>query len=673
MSRSTKLIVIVSNLVALWLTTTLVSRGIPSILVPTVTVFALSWCSAFLIGDVVTSIVLSMIYLVPAACFAWFNNFVFSYYAIWMAGLCGSMLPRAIGSAWAYPGRFTVPLVLWALVLALSWPIVVLREVDFVPALLSSAGMPASRLPQSPAIIAVWISSVTSIALTGLLLLDWLFLVYSADRLRSFESRVIWPLFAGAIPAAAVAVYQALADITFLNHTLFGSLGRAVGTMRDANAFGSAMALWVPVAAAMVVSTTGRRLMTVAWSAIFVILGIAVWASGSRTALLAAVIGLSVVIVHARRLFTARQVLAGVLGATIGCAAIVWLVPSTTWTRARAMVPSLSSELLQSVAYQLWSREMYGTAAVQMVAAHPLVGVGVGGFNYQYADVLYRMNRTERPPDNAQNWYRQQLAELGLIGSLGWIAWLAMFTWMLARCPDLDGRRVMAGAAKGAILGLAAASLLGMPTQDTAASITFVILACWCVKLKGSSAFAAPERAGRPARLEWAAILIVLGCFLGGTVYAARTELRPPVRALRIGFPYSYGFVPDKTDPTIRWTGARAVEVFPADKRWLKLEIGAVAPDAATKPVQVKVWINRTLILRVSRRSNFPITRWIRMPSYGTPLMIQIEVDRTWHSSDFGGSADEGERGVAVRDWSFTDDDPPKGSVTIESPDVFSL
>ena len=486
MSRVTKLTVILSNLVALWCVATLVSRGVPPILVPTAVMFVVSFLSAAVLGDIVTSAILSSIYFVPALCFAWFNSFVFSYYAIWMAGLCGSMLPRAIGSAWAYPGRFAVPLVLWALVLALSWPIVVLREVDFVPALLSSAGMPASRLPQSPAIVAVWISSVTSIALTGLLLLDWLFLAYPADRLKSFESRVIWPLFAGAVCAAAVAVYQSIADMSFLNHTLFWSLGRAVGTMRDANAFGAVVALWLPVAAAMLASTAGRRYMTVAWSAMFVILGIAVWASGSRTALLAAVIGLSVVIVHARRLLTARQVLAGVLGATIGCAAIGWLVPSTTWTRARAVVPSLSREDLQSAAYQLWSRDMYGTAAVQMVAEHPLVGVGVGGFNYQYADVLYRMNRIERPPDNAQNWYRQQLAELGLIGSVGWMAWLVMFAWMLARRPDPDGRRVMAGAAKGAIFGLAAASLLGMPTQDTAASITFVVFACWCVKLKGS-------------------------------------------------------------------------------------------------------------------------------------------------------------------------------------------
>jgi hypothetical protein len=651
MSRSTKLAVIISNLFALWLTSTLVSRGLPAIIVPTVTVFALSCVFALILGDVVGSVVLSTLYLFPALCFAWFGTFIFSYYAIWLAGLCGAMLPRAIRSRWKYPNRFAAPLKLWALVLALSWPIVVLRELDFLPALLSPAGMLAANLPQSPGIIVVWIASVASIALTGLLLLDWLFHVYSAadpagdgtvPPFQTFERRVIWPLFAGAVVAAAVAAYQAIVDISFLNHTFFQGIGRTVGTMRDANA-------------------------------VFLVLGVAVWSTGSRTALLASFVGTFVVMAHAWRLFSIRQLLVGAIVSAAAGAAILGSVPSTSVARTRSMLPTLSGADLRAAAYQLWSRDMYGTAANQMIAEHPLVGVGVGGFNYQYADVLYRLNRTERPPDNAQNWYRQQLAELGFVGSLGWIAWLMTFIWMLVRCPDATGQHVMAGAAKGAILGLATASLLGMPTQDTAPSISLVVLACWCMMLKESSWLASPRRTGWRARFEWAVILIVLAGYMAGTVQAARQEMRPPLRALRIGFPYRYGFVPDKSDPTIRWTGAKAVEVFSVKKRWLKVEIADVAPDAPSRPVQVSVRMNRKLIIDVTRRGSFPITRWIRMPAYGTPLMIQIDVERTWRPADFGGSTDHDERGVAVRVWTFSDDDPPKGSITFESPDEFVI
>jgi hypothetical protein len=430
--------------------------------------------------------------------------------------------------------------------------------------------------------------------------------------------------------------------------------------------------MWLPVAAAMALTHTGRRYMTTVWLSIFLLLGIAVWSTGSRTALLASLVGTFILAVHAWRLFSIRQLLIGGVASVAVCAAVLGFVPSTTVARARSMVPTLSGADLRAAAYQLWSRDMYGTAALQMIAEHPLVGVGVGGFNYQHGEVLYRLNRTERPPDNAQNWYREQLAELGLVGSLGWIAWLIMFIWMLVRCPDASGQHVMAGAVKGAILGLAAASMLGIPTQDTAPSITLVVLACWCIMLKESSWLASRRRSKWRGRLEWALVLIVLAAYMGGTVQAAREALRPPLRALRIGFPYRYGFLPDKTDPTIRWTRAKAVDVFSVEKRWLKVEIGEVAPDAPARPVQVNVHLNRKSIIQVTRRGNFPIIRWIKMPAYGTPLMIQIDVDRTWRPADFSGSSEKEERGVAVA-WTFSDDDPPKGSITFESPDEFVI
>jgi hypothetical protein len=380
-------------------------------------------------------------------------------------------------------------------------------------------------------------------------------------------------------------------------------------------------------------------------------------------------IGLVVVIAHAWRSFSVWRSLAGVAGAIVVCAAVAWFVPSTTVTRARFLVPSLSRSDLQFAAYQLWARDMYGTVAMRMVAEHPLVGVGVGGFHFQFGDLLYRINRTGRPPDNAQNWYRQQLAEFGVLGSMGWIAWIVMFVWMLARRPDTEKRSVIAGAAKGAVLGLSAASLLGIPTQDTAASITFVVFACWCMRLKGFPQAGTNAGFTRVSNREWAAIVVVLACFLGGTVYAGKTELRPPLRALRIGFPYRYGFFADRNDPTIRWAGAKAVEVFSSDKRWLKLVIGDVAPDAEQNPVQVRVSINREVILHVNRRASFPITRWIKMPAvYGTPMMMEIEVDRTWRPSGIDAAAEPQERGVAIREWSFQDDDPPKGSITFETP-----
>jgi hypothetical protein len=162
-------------------------------------------------------------------------------------------------------------------------------------------------------------------------------------------------------------------------------------------------------------------------------------------------------------------------------------------------------------------------------------------------------------------------------------------------------------------------------------------------------------------------MVVLLVMFLGATAYAGWTELRPPYRALRADFPYQYGFsAPNEADPGFRWTDGRAVDVFHAEKRWLKVVIGPAAPDASQRPVRVSMWFNRQLILRVDRRGTFPITKYIKLPNDQTPVMIEIQTSRTWAPADFGMGPDRHERGVAVGEWVFMDEDPPKGSLTFE-------
>ena len=671
MNRATKLIVIMSNLAAVWLLARQVGPGLAPILVPTLLAFAVSCAAAALAGDIVTTVILSLVYAVPALCFAWFNSFSYAYYAIWMAALCGAMMPRGARSTWAFPERWRAPLVLWALCLALSWPIIVLREIDFVPALLDNAYLSNSRLSAFiPPLVVVWVASVAAIATTSLLLLDWLFLAYPADQLKRFESRVIWPMCAGAAVAAAVAVFQMFVDMSFLNRTYFWSLGRAVGTMRDANAFGMVVSMWVPVAAAWVVSAPTRLRRHIGLHLALLLIFIAgVWASGSRTALLSTMVGMLVLVGSLWRSLRVRHLLAGAVAAVALVAAIAFVAPASTtgpWRRIVQFVPELSRTQIVVSAQQLWTRDMYGRIADRMFAEHPAVGIGVGGFYYQAADILYLINHTERPPDNAQNWYRQQLAELGILGSVGWIVWLGMCLWtfMFRRGPG--DRSAIVGGVKGSITGLGAASLLGIPTQDAAASITFVVLAAWCLKLTGVDTPSPPKARVWPERFEWPAVLAVLVCFLAGTAYEARHDLRPAARAVRAEYPYTYGFVAaDEHDADFQWTGSTAVDVFPIENRWMKLVIGAAAPDAAEKPVEVRVWRNDTLILTLNRRSDFPVERWIRLPDHERFVGLRIEVSRTWRPADFGRGTDRQERGVEIgkREFVYW---TPKGAVTVE-------
>jgi len=616
-------------------------------------------------GDVAVTVVLATVYLVPALCAAWFHAFFFSYYAIWLAALAGAMLPRGVRAGWMLPGRWKAPLELWALALALSWPLVVLREIDFIPALLDKGDLWNSRLSTSPPLVTVWVLSVAAIVMTGLLLLDWTFDAFPARQESSFERRVIWPVFGAAVAASAVAAYQMLVDITFLNGTAFAALGRAVGTMRDANPFGVVVALWVPIAAALAISA-GVRSSVAGWF-MLVLLVIAVWASGSRTALLCTLAGLAVFMISLNRALIRRRMVVGAAGAALSVLVLISIAPTATTgpvKRIHQFFPQYSGSEIAFSLRQLWERDMYGPIAHRMIAEHPLVGVGVGGFNYLYADVLYLIDRSERPPDNSQNWYRQQLAELGLLGSAGWIGFVALFGWLLARTRMPEERRPIAAAVKGSVIGLALASLLGMPTQDTAASITFVILAAWCLRLSGAGTDSTHHARLWPARYESLFIIVVMACFLGGTFYEARHNLRPAVRAERAEFPYRYGFqTADEGDPAFRWTAKRAVDVFPIQNRYVRVVIGAVAPDAAEHPVEVKVWRGDELVISLTRRSNFPVERWIRLSDHDKFARLEIEVSRTWRAN--AGAPDSQPRGAAVQNWEFAYW-TPKGAVVVE-------
>ena len=64
---------------------------------------------------------------------------------------------------------------------------------------------------------------------------------------------------------------------------------------------------------------------------------------------------------------------------------------------------------------ELWTRGGYGPVATRMVQDYPFTGVGIGSFNWMAPDYWREIANDKLPFDNAQNWWRHQVAELGLI------------------------------------------------------------------------------------------------------------------------------------------------------------------------------------------------------------------------------------------------------------------
>jgi O-Antigen ligase len=665
MERAAKLVTLVSVIVAIGVEAWFVSAGWNAVWPLTLGAFGLAACLACVSDEIAAALVLLLSYTFPAVVILAHHRFYTEYGVIWMAAVVGSILPRTVRSGWAVPMPWRPALILWALTVAFSWPVVVLRELDFslttlhTPHLASSLG---GNFPQLAAIGAMNVAVTLGI---GILWFDWLFLVFRAAPDR-FRQRIVAALAVSWLVAIAVAGYQLVGDLEFVSAGIFASVGRATATMADANAFGMVAAVWGAAVVALVLGADPRP----RWWLVAVVVAlswIGLWASGSRTALLAGVITLAFLGWYStpsrRRLaiWPALIVVASAIVVLLAVDASLRTVAIGPVQRFRASLPDPTVASTLAFLKELWARNSYGAAATVMVREHPLVGVGVGSFYILVPDYSKAVGSLfPIPPDNAQNWYRHQFAEFGLLGSIGWILWTVYFGWfmLVSSAPDRDRRST--GILKGALVALALVSLVGMPTQNTAVALTFWTMAFWISLLTGGG----PSPEGRDVvlgRRHWTGMCAILCLFIGGTAYAARHDLRVSQRAARAGWPYSYGFYEPERSPDggeFRWTQQRAVTVLSATKRWMHLAVSVNHRDLADNPVDVRVWRDEQMVINTTLRTTDPAIEYVRVPDGRDRFVLETWVSRVVRPVDVG-MADARTLGLMVQ-WDFVDA-PPAG------------
>jgi hypothetical protein len=603
------------------------------------------------------AIVLACAYVFPTLTYLHLGNYHPQYNALWMALLFGAILPRTVRSSWHLPGLWRSALICWALVVIVGASVVVVREVDFNPQLIHVTTVANTAGGGWPAFIVGWVVHVALIVLIGILWFDWV-LGTTSDE---FHVSVAMPLAASCAALGLVAIYQMFVDLSFLNLTVFGSMARATGTVFDANVCGAIGAMWIG-GFVLCGQPLGR------WRAPAVGCGVGigwltVWASGSRTAFAAATIvtvfsmvALQVPPWRSRRFRLFIPAVLAAAGAGLFVLAKADLDAVGPLQRLLQSIPDFSADTLQAAAKeQLWTRNGYGTASTAMIRQYPWFGVGVGSFQSLLSEFA------PLTPDNAQNWYRHQLAELGVVGSAAWIAWLVGFGTFVLR-PRAN-QPAIAWTARGVLVAFAAISFVGMPGQDTFVAITFWTMAAWYVKL-AAEPFPAPARSA-----SWVATAAVVLLFASGSVYAASTDLRVPVRAQRVGWPYTYGFYPPEVPGgDERWTRGQAVAVLEAPTPWMALtvsvdyrRIGSAAASAhrshvPTRAVEVKVWRDGQLVLDRLLSDTAPVTAYIPVTGVERWVMLETDVSRLLRPADFG-IADDRELGMIVK-WTFVDGPP---------------
>jgi hypothetical protein len=582
----------------------------------------------------VDGLVLASMFVAPAV-FAHVWTHDGSVYSMYLAaGLLGAIWPQWSRTRWSLPSPWRVPLVAWALVAAVSWPIVALREVDFHPEITGILEMPNSFLDINARGAITIAADATAVLLLGILWADWLFQRYAADGAR-FRRAVIRPLIVAGSVSSAFAAYQLFVNPAFLNEG-WAVFHRASGTMVDANGFGMAAVLCSCACIALLDRRRDASKRFLIAGCVLTSLG--AWASGSRTALMAEVIALAFAASavlrrtsddeRGRQRFRRRAV--AIAAAAIVAVAVLWSLRNTgPVLRLGWIMPSASVASVVDFARQmLWVRFGYGPAAVEMIRSSPWFGVGVGSFQLIVGDYRFSHMGSGLPPDNAQNWIRHNLAELGLVGSLGWIVWAIVLLVALVRgsTPWRDrGAMILFGT----LVGVVIVSQVGMPTQNPGVALLFWTFLFWFCATQSSNP---PEAARRSNEgWKWAAAVVVVVTFAAGSLWTSLTLLRPPMRARRAGWNYDYGFYLPRETPAgevFRWTKQDAVAVVPAQSREVKLTVWAEHIDA-NHPVMARVWHDDTLVIDAVLRDDRPVSTDVVIDKNPQWLMVRTYLDRT--------------------------------------------
>lgn len=659
LSRAARLVVVISAACAIGAAAFLGSALQPSLMAWTLGAFLLTLVAAVLRPKVAPALVLLPSCLLPAIIREWVGVYDPAHVSIWLSAMLGGIVGSSRARAWSLPGWWGPHLAHGALSIALVWAVVAAREFDWTLRFLYDDSVWVTAQGVSPRVAVVWVCYVSASAMIGVLWLDALFAQYREASSEEFGRRVTQWLAVSAFIGALVAVVQMSWAMSWMNAGSFAFLRRASGLLLDANAFGMTAAIGGAIALVLGVQTV-RWYGAIGWGLVAALCWVAVWGSGSRTSLLvvvmagaAAAASLVFAAVTCRRSRAIVLVVVAAAG-SLAFAVAVW-APSTEAVGPLARVTAWLDDpsrtrTLRGTLVELWNRDGYGLAAASMIGHFPWTGVGPGMFHLMVLDYTSMIHYPIRlPTDNAQNWLRHHVAETGVLGSIGWAMWAALFVGWVVR--SRVWRRPAGAVLSATLAGVAAVSLVSMPTQNPAVLLIAATLVFWLWSLSGHEAIS-PASSPR----AWIVVWIGALAFAGATLWIARSDLRLPERAIRAGWTYHAGYHGLETTPDrpFRWTKPRATVAFAAPRGYLRLGYSIQHENLSADPVRVRFWWDGELIIDETVADNQLRTAYLLVGGGRNGVILDSEVNRPF--MDHGR-----ELGVAIQDWEVVMQ-PPDGA-----------
>lgn len=377
----------------------------------------------------------------------------------------------------------------------------------------------------------------------------------------------------GAVGAAALS-FVSVAEAYLIDPTLLGLLQpRFSAITPKLNAAASFLALALFMAAGM---AAGRTRARVVWATIAILLLCSLVLTGSRTGLIAVVVGLVPMLVGVGRSIAWQRVatpsssaIAATLVLGLGFGAFAGAVASMPVAQARTTVAAALSE-----------RAELALSGRRLVAARPLFGVGVGQFRLVApsfaSERIYELN----PGAQAHNFFVQVASELGLSGVLAfiWLLWTALLPRRRPRRGSSDLERL------GIMCGLTAylvTCLGGQPLLTGVVAYPFWITLALPGVLRTRVDHVPPARGvddlrGPGTRGRWVATTAI--AFILITVPFRIAAGYDDIDFSRVDYGF-YGWEAEPTGRRYRWTGARASVFVRSGLRNVVVPVQTVDPS----------------------------------------------------------------------------------------------
>jgi len=262
------------------------------------------------------------------------------------------------------------------------------------------------------------------------------------------------------------------------------------GPFVNHNHFAGFMEMLLPVPVALVITRGVRGAVRLFYGFAAAIMGIAILASLSRGGIVSLLAGLVFLAVTASRLRNLVALAAIAAAMAIG---VLWIGTDPIVNRIAGQ-PGKSGDTLFTSRGWIWR----DTAAV--IAANPIIGVGMGAFQTAYP--IYSKSDGSLVVGQAHNDYLQVLADFGIAG-LAATAWFIVSVARAFKYGIKSRDRLLAGLALGGGAGIFAMlvhSVFDFNLQIPSNALLFLVLSAVVSHIGGSLAMRRTEKSNEPVR-----------------------------------------------------------------------------------------------------------------------------------------------------------------------------